>query len=72
MAEIVVSSLMAMVSLTMEGGTGQQLSVIPCQPGVPPKRRLLWTTALVARSIGEPFPHCAGGRGGIASCSRIH
>ena len=65
MAEIVVSPLVAMVSLTMGEGTGHQLSVIPRQPGVPPKRRLLWTTALVARSIGGPFPHCAGGRGGL-------
>jgi len=53
-------------------GTGHQPSVILRQPGVPPKQRLLWMMALVARSIDMPFPPCVGGYGGIASCSRIH
>ena len=47
-------------------GTGHQPSAISRQPGVPPKRRLLWMTALAASSTDRPSPHRAGGRGGIA------
>jgi len=47
-------------------GTGHQPSAISRQPGVPPKRRLLWTTVLAASSTDRPSPHRAGGRGGIA------
>ena len=53
-------------------GTGHQPSAISRQPGVPPKRRLLWTTASAASSIDRPSLHCVRARGGIASCCGIH
>jgi hypothetical protein len=65
-------SVVAMASSTMGEETGHQPSVILHQPGVPPKRRLLWTAAPVASSIDRPSLHRAGGRDSIASCCRIH
>ena len=39
-------------------------------PRIPPRDRA--SSSALASSIDRPSPNCAGGRGGIASCYRIH